>query len=112
MQTVVELPLYRKRAESLLSDQEQRDIISHLAENSKAGVLIRETGGVRKLRWRREGTGKSGGVRVIYFHRDLNIPLFLLTVYGKGEQDNLTKAQCNQMKKLTNVLVSEWEKII
>ena len=105
MHTVVELPGYRKRAESLLYDSEREDLIRFLAQTPKSGDLIRETGGVRKLRWKRGGSGKSGGVRVIYFYHNEGMPLFLLTVYGKNEQDNLTRAQRHDMRKVTETLV-------
>lgn len=107
MHTVVELPHYQKRAEHLLSAFEREDIIRCLAGRPKSGDLIRETGGVRKLRWRRGGSGKSGGVRVIYFYHNEGIPLFLLTVYGKNEQDNLTRAQRQEMRKVTEALVKK-----
>jgi hypothetical protein len=67
------------------------------------------TGGVRKLRWSRYGTGKSGGVRVIYYYHNEKIPLYLLTVFGKGEKDNLSKAQRNEVAKLIRVLVQAWK---
>jgi mRNA-degrading endonuclease RelE of RelBE toxin-antitoxin system len=50
------------------------------------------TGGLRKLRWSAHGKGKSGGVRVIYYYHNESIPLFLLTVFGKGEKVNLSKS--------------------
>lgn len=50
------------------------------------------TGGVRKLRWARQGMGKSGGSRVIYYYHSDSKPLFLLTAYGKNERANLSKA--------------------
>ena len=39
---------------------------------------------MRKLRWRRQGIGKRGGVRVIYFYHRPTTPLFLLMVYAKS----------------------------
>lgn len=63
------------------------------------------TGGVRKLRWARAGRGKSGGVRVIYFYYNEGIPLYLLTIYGKNEKDNLSAAERNGLAKLTTLLV-------
>jgi hypothetical protein len=62
-------------------------------------------GGVRKLRWAREGRGKSGGVRVIYFFYNDGIPLYLLTIYGKNEKDNLSAAERNELAKLAALLV-------
>ena len=63
------------------------------------------TGGIRKLRWSRGSRGKSGGVRVIYYYHDERMPLYLLTVFGKNEQANLSKAERNQLAKLVDLLV-------
>ena len=63
------------------------------------------TGGVRKVRWAREGKGKSGGVRIIYFYYNEGIPLYLLTLYGKSEKDNLSAGEQNDLAKLVNLLV-------
>jgi hypothetical protein len=68
-------------------------------------VLIAGTGGVRKLRWAREGMGKSGGVRVIYYFHSERLPLYLLTVFGKNEKANLTKAEANALSKLVKLLI-------
>ncbi len=66
------------------------------------------TGGIRKLRWPAHGKGKSGGVRVIYyFHNELT-PLFLLSLFGKGEKANLTKSERNDLAKLTSLLVKNY----
>ncbi len=64
------------------------------------------TGGIRKLRWGRGGRGKSGGVRVIYYYHDARIPLFLLTIFGKNEQANLSQAERNELAKLVELLVT------
>ncbi len=66
------------------------------------------TGGIRKLRWSAQGKGKSGGVRVIYYYHNEGIPLFLLTVFGKGEKANLTKAERNELAKFTSILVENY----
>jgi hypothetical protein len=55
------------------------------------------TGGVRKMRWRRAGRGKSGGVRVIYYFHSERIPLYLLTVFAKNAQANLTRSERNEL---------------
>ncbi|WP_307190498.1 type II toxin-antitoxin system RelE/ParE family toxin [Bathymodiolus platifrons methanotrophic gill symbiont] len=52
---------------------------------------MQATGGIRKFRWATGNKGKSGGVRVIYYFHNKSIPLFLLTVFGKNEKDNLSK---------------------
>ncbi|MCL4706910.1 type II toxin-antitoxin system RelE/ParE family toxin [bacterium] len=104
--TIAELPEFSRRAQHLLTEEEIDELIEFLAIHPQAGVIMQGTGGVRKLRWAREGTGKSGGTRVIYYFHNENIPLFLLTIYGKGEKDNLSKAERNQLAKLVKILVA------
>lgn len=79
-------------------------MIDHLAAQPRAGDLIQGTGGIRKLRWARGGRGKSGGVRVIYYFHSDRIPLYLLTVFGKGEKADLGKGERNELAKLVDVL--------
>jgi hypothetical protein len=67
------------------------------------------TGGVRKVRWRRGGQGKSGGVRVIYYYHDGLMPLYLLTLFAKGDKANLTKSERNDLADLIDVLTGIWK---
>ena len=67
-------------------------LIGYLAEFPKAGVVMPGTGGIRKLRWAREGMGKRGGVRIIYYFHDDRMPLYLLTVFAKNEKADLNAA--------------------
>lgn len=111
MHTVAELPEYLRRAKGLLTAQERQLIIDYLAFSPKAGLLIQGTGGIRKLRWKSEGTGKRGGVRVIYYYHNETMPLYLLTVFGKGEKDDLKRAERDELAKLTKLLVRYWSKV-
>lgn len=110
MQTVAELPEYIRTADKLLSAEERQDIIRYLAEHPKDGDLMVGTGGVRKLRWRRGSQGKSGGVRVIYYFHDDAMPLYLLTLFAKGERANLSQAERNELATLTTLLVKAWKR--
>ncbi|GLT22750.1 toxin HigB-2 [Zoogloea oryzae] len=109
MLTVAELSEYMRTADKLLSAAERQDVIRYLAENPKAGDLMEGTGGVRKLRWGRGGQGKSGGVRVIYYFHDEAMPLYLLTLFAKGDRANLSKAERNELADLTALLVKAWK---
>jgi hypothetical protein len=104
--TVTELPEYIRRANDLLGEADRKAVIDYLAAHPRAGDVMEGTGGIRKLRWGRGNRGKSGGVRVIYYYHDERLPLFLLTVFGKNEQANLTKAERNSLAKLVDVLVT------
>ena len=108
MQTIIELPEYLKQADKLLSNSERQSIINYLAVHPSAGAIMQGTGGIRKLRWSAQGKGKSGGVRIIYYHHNESIPLFLLTLFGKGEKTNLTKAGRNDLAKFTSLLVKNY----
>lgn len=107
---IAELPTYAQLAQKLLSAEERQDLIGYLAEHPKAGCILEGTGGVRKLRWRRGGQGKSGGVRVIYYYHDELMPLYLLTLFAKGDKTNLAKAERNELTGLVDVLVEIWKR--
>ncbi len=105
MQTVVELPEFIRRTHGLLSASEMLLLINYLAEFPQAGDLMQGTGGVRKLRWARDGKGKSGGVRVIYYFHSELIPLYLLTIFAKNERANLSMAERNELAHLVKKLI-------
>ena len=105
MQTIVELPEFIKRASGLLKDDEKQVVINYLAFHPQAGDIMQGTGGIRKLRWSSQGKGKSGGVRIIYYYHNGSVPLFLLTVFGKGEKANISKSERNELSKLTSLLL-------
>ena len=109
MQTLAEMPEFIRHAGKLLSASEKQELLLQLAAKPKAGVLIQGAGGIRKLRWAREGSGKSGGVRVVYYFHNEHMPLYLLTLFGKGAKANLTKAERNELASLVRLLVQAWE---
>lgn len=80
--------------------------MAFVGANPEAGEIMPETGGVRKIRWAREGMGKRGGTRVIYYYRSERLPVFLLTAYPKDRKANLSKAERNAMKRLAPILVA------
>jgi mRNA-degrading endonuclease RelE of RelBE toxin-antitoxin system len=93
LQTIAETPLFVRRARKLLSEDEYDNMIAFLAAYPLAGDEIVGTGGVRKIRFSAKGRGKSGGVRVIYYFYDQDIPIYALLVYGKNERADLTSEQ-------------------
>ncbi|MEZ5691175.1 MAG: type II toxin-antitoxin system RelE/ParE family toxin [Rickettsiales bacterium] len=97
MQTVIETYEFIKQAKGLLTRDEIEELISYLAESPDAGDVIQGTGGFRKLRFKRSGTGKSGGVRVIYFFFNEGMPVSLISVYAKSKSDNITDKQRNAL---------------
>jgi hypothetical protein len=101
---VVETRPFQRFAAEIWSEAERQEFIDGVAREPTRGAVMQGTGGVRKLRWSREGTGKSGGVRVIYYFHDEEAPLFLLTVYAKGRKDNLTADERNAIKQAVTEL--------
>jgi hypothetical protein len=69
---------------------------------------MKGTGGIRKLRWAIGNKGKSGGVRVIYYQYNESIPLFLLTVFGKGEKAQLSPAERNELAQSIGLLIKHY----
>lgn len=99
MQSVVETPDYLADARSAgLTDAERARIVELVSCDPTAGDTIIGTGGARKIRVAGRGKGKSGGYRVVTFFGGLDIPVFLLAVFGKGDKVNLTKAERNELK--------------
>ena len=79
LQSVVELPEFRKRAKAVMSELERESAINFLAANPESGIAL--GGGLRKVRIPREGGGKSGGFRTIYVFGGTHMPIFLITVF-------------------------------
>lgn len=108
MITVAETGEFIRKAKKLLSEDERQELVSYLSAHPEVGTLMEGTGGIRKLRWARQGMGKSGGVRVIFFYYNLGMSLYALTLFGKGDKDNLTQAERNDLAKLVDVLIGYW----
>jgi mRNA-degrading endonuclease RelE of RelBE toxin-antitoxin system len=96
----LETPPFTRRIRELISDNEYRLIQLALGFRPEQGVVIPGTGGIRKIRWSREGRGKRGGIRIIYYwHRPKN-RIYMLLAYPKSEQDNLTADQARILSQL------------
>jgi mRNA-degrading endonuclease RelE of RelBE toxin-antitoxin system len=67
--TVIETPIYLRYADAVWGEDEREAFVDFIAANPEAGNVIPNFAPLRKVRWSRKGTGKSGGVRVIYFVR-------------------------------------------
>ena len=104
LNTVAETTAFASRAKGRMTEEEVKQLIDLLARDPKAGAVMRETGGIRKVRFATEGKGKSGSVRVVYYFYNETMPVFLLTVFAKNEKDNLTKDERNKLRKLTTAI--------
>jgi hypothetical protein len=109
MQTVAETPEFLAQCKaSGVSDAQRKEIVDYLATNPKAGDVMPGTGGARKLRVAGRGKGKSGGYRVITFFAGGDIPVFLLTLFGKGDRADLSQKEKNELRDVLKEIAREY----
>jgi hypothetical protein len=105
MHTVIETRAFLAAAEAAgMTDEERERAVVEIAENPRAGDLVKGTGGCRKVRV--AGRGKSGGYRVITYFGGDDIPVFLVTVFSKGERADLSQSERNDLVELVKTLRS------
>ncbi|PKA23517.1 hypothetical protein CH381_25395 [Leptospira sp. mixed culture ATI2-C-A1] len=93
-----------------LDDLDLLEFQTHLLENPKSGAVIKETNGIRKIRWKKKGSGKSSGIRVFYLDVEEFEILFLITLLEKNDKENLSKAQLKVLGQLTLALKDSLKK--
>lgn len=96
MRTVVETPTFQKQSASIWTDEEREAFIDWIAIHPEVGDVIPGADGARKLRWGRAGSGKQGGVRVIYFNLTERGEVLLVMIYAKAKREN---ASTSEIKK-------------
>lgn len=107
--TVVELPSYEKQIADLLTPEEADGLITQLAQEPDHGETIPETGGLRKIAWGGRGRHAKGGAQVIYYFRDLNMPLYLIAAFPRGMRIKLSDAEKAEMREVIEAIVaSQW----
>lgn len=105
IRTFIELPPFRRYLDSLANGQEiLKEIQEALLESPDTGDVIQGTGGLRKMRHAGKGKGKSGGYRVTYLHRPDVQKIYLIVVYAKNEQENLSAEERQALKQLVETL--------
>ena len=97
---IVETSIFTRQVQQLLTDDEYRELQKVLVNRPDVGSLIVGSGGLRKIRWARQGSGKRGGVRVIYYWAVSQEQILMLFMYPKGERDDLTPVQIRILKQI------------
>ena len=105
--TFVALPLFERSRKDVLSDEEVEKVKVELEGNPRAGKVVAETGGVRKLRAARSGQGKRGGARVLYYYVDARSTIYLMLAYAKNAQSNLSEAQKRALRAMVEIAKRE-----
>jgi mRNA-degrading endonuclease RelE of RelBE toxin-antitoxin system len=96
----IETPVFTKEVRVQLSAEEYRGLQLALVLRPEQGSVIPGSVGLRKVRWKARGKGKRGGVRVIYYWITEDDKIYLLMLYGKSDQADLTPAQARILIKL------------
>lgn len=96
----VETPIFTKTVKLALSDDEYRTLQTALMLRPEQGALIRGTGGLRKIRWGGKGQGKRGGYRIIYYWDKSSDAFYMLYIYPKNVQEDLTPKQSKLLGQL------------
>lgn len=99
MITFIESSIFAKYLPEYLTDDEYMALQIFLAANSECGDIVPGSGGVRKVRWKLQGRGKSGGIRIIYYLQNQKGVIWLLTLYGKSAQENIPGHILKQLKE-------------
>ncbi|PHS39837.1 MAG: hypothetical protein COB07_05410 [Sulfurovum sp.] len=96
---IVETSLFTKEITRILTDDEYKVLQNALVTNPKSGAVIKGSGGLRKMRWKVKGSGKSGGIRTIYYYQESESLLLMIYLYEKNKTENLTPKQIKMLRK-------------
>jgi hypothetical protein len=100
----VESTLFSRLLPEYLTEEEYRDVQNSLLDNPEAGVLIKGSGGLRKLRMRIRDRGERGGLRLVYYwHKPIN-KFYMVNLYDKSETSNLSRHEIMAFR----LLVKDW----
>lgn len=99
MFTFIESTPFQRLCALYLDDDEYAELQQFMMETPEAGQVVPGSGGVRKLRWKRKGMGKRGGLRVIYYVRYQPNEIWMLTLYAKAKQENVPGHILKQLKE-------------
>lgn len=97
---IIETTIFSRLIQDMMSDDDYRLLQEALITRPDAGDVIKGSGGLRKVRWKLEGKGKSGGIRVIYYWVTADDQIRMVYAYRKSKQENLTPEQLAALKQI------------
>ena len=100
----IETSGFSKIRENYFDDSQFNMLQLYLMDRPDAGNIIKGSGGIRKLRWGRQGQGKRGGVRVIYYWITKDRQILFLTAYAKSEANDLSQNAIKAMREIVKDL--------
>jgi hypothetical protein len=114
--TIAEMHSYTRDADEHFDLEEHENLKNFLALHPDIGRVIPDAGGVRVLQWPIKRNAKRPPARVVYYFRDLNMPLYMLALYKRGERIILNQCWRAKIRSLVTELVAqhreEWRTII
>jgi len=104
----IEMPFFTGQLIDLVDDAEYTEFQKELLQNPKKGDVIPKSGGLRKVRMRLPGRGKSGGARVIYLHLEQRVVIVFFYVYTKAKSENLSAEQLKRLRAAAAIIEEEF----
>jgi hypothetical protein len=109
MKTVIETPMFLSTArEAGLANDMREFIVATISDDPMMGDMMAGTGGCRKSRFPGRGKGKPGGYRTVHYNGPDDVPVLLLVVLDKGDRDNLSHEERNELRKLVQTYAAEY----
>ena len=97
---IIRTRIYERKASKLLSEAETIAAENEIATAPEKWPVVSGTGGIRKARAARGASGKSGGVRIMYYYWLNEEAVYLLDIYAKNEKENLSAAEKKLLKEV------------
>ena len=109
--SIVETATFVRRCAALkMSEVEYHALLDVYAAKPAYGTIIAGTGGIRKGRAAKTGSGKSGGWRTFSLYLNDGAPVYLLWLIDKAVEENVTAEQKKILKMLAGELKKETQR--
>lgn len=113
MFTVIQTRMFDTQARRAgVTEEELQEIVSSISADPLQGDVIRGTGGARKVRFAKTGGGKSGGYRTIHYFAADDVPVFLISIYTKSQQDNISDAGKNALRDMLSTIADDYRAMV
>ena len=97
---IVETSVFTSLISDLMDGESYRMLQFEMIADPEKGSVIPGSGGLRKLRWKLEGRGKRGGIRIIYYWAVSRGKIVMLYAFPKNVQDDLSIEQLKIPRKM------------